>query len=124
VFLPKPKERAESSNIVHITSGADFKNRVLTARGICLVDLFSNRCPPCEVLAPAISSLADKYAGKIAVCKVDVDRVTAIAEKYGVTAIPTVLIISNGKEVNRLVGLQSETDYITLLDKLVDKNKD
>ena len=88
------------------------------------MDLFPNCCPPCRVLAPTISSLADKYAGKIAVCKVDVDRVTAIAEKYGVTAIPTVLIISNGKEVKRLVGLQSETEYIALLDKSVDKDKD
>jgi len=58
------------------------------------------------------------------VCKVNVDQVTAIAEKYGVTAIPTVLIIKNGKEVKRLVGLQSETEYIALLDKLVDKDKD
>jgi len=87
------------------------------------VDLFSNRCPPYRVLAPNILSLADKYAGKIAVCKVDVDRVTAIAEKYGVTAIPTVLIISNGKEVNRLVGLRTEAEYVALLDKLTDETK-
>ena len=124
VFSRATKEAKESSNIIHINSEADFKTRVLDANGIFLVDLFSNRCPPCRVLAPTISLLADKYAGKIAVCKVDVDRVTAIAEKYGVTAIPTVLIIRNGKEVNRLVGLQSEIDYITLLDKLVDKDKD
>jgi len=88
------------------------------------VDLFSNRCSPCRVLAPTISSLADKYAGRVAVCKVDVDRVPAVAQRYGIRAIPTVLIISNGKEVKRLVGLQSETDYIILLDKLVDKDKD
>jgi len=124
-FSPKAKEKAESSNIVHINGEADFKTRVLDKRrGICLVDLFSNRCPPCSVLAPIISSLADKYAGNVTVCKVDVDRAPAIAEQYGVKAIPTVLIIKNGKEVNCLVGLQSETEYITLLDKLVDKDKD
>ncbi|MBW1672605.1 MAG: conjugal transfer protein TraF [Deltaproteobacteria bacterium] len=124
LFSRVTKEAKESSNIIHINSEAEFKIRVLDAPGVCLVDLFSNRCPPCRILAPTISSLADKYAGKIAMCKVDVDRVTAIAEKYGVTAIPTVLIISNGKEVNRLVGLQSETEYIALLEKLVDKDKD
>lgn len=124
VFSRVTKEAKESSNIIHINSEADFKTHVLDAPGVCFVDLFSNRCPPCRVLAPTISLLADKYAGKIAVCKVDVDRVGTVAEKYGVTAIPTVLIIRNGKEVNRLVGLQSETDYITLLDKLVDKDKD
>lgn len=124
VFSRTPKEKEESSNIIHINSEADFKTRVLDVNGVCLVDLFSNRCPPCRVLAPTISLLADKYAGKIAVCKVDVDRVTAVAQRYGVRAIPTVLIIKNGKEVERLVGLQSETDYIILLDKLVDKDKD
>jgi len=58
------------------------------------------------------------------VCKVDVDQAPAIAKRYGVRAIPTVLLIKNGKEIGRLVGLQSETEYIALLDKLVDKDKD
>jgi thioredoxin 1 len=88
------------------------------------VDLFSNRCPPCSVPAPTISSIADKYAGRVTVCKVDVDQAPAIAKRYGVRAIPTVLLIKNGKEIGRLVGLQSETEYIALLDKLVDKDKD
>ena len=124
VFSRVPKEAKESSNIIHINSKADFKTRVLDAPGVCLVDLFSNRCPPCRVLAPTISLLADKYAGKIAVCKVDVDRVTAIAKRYGVRAIPTVLIISNGKEVKRLVGLRTEAEYVALLDKLTDETKE
>jgi len=123
VFSPKPRERAESSNIVHIRSRADFKTHVLDTPGICLVDLFSNRCPPCRILAPTISSLADKYAGRVTVCKVDVDRVTAIAERYGVKAIPTVLIIKSGKEIKRLVGLRTEAEYVALLGKLTDETK-
>jgi thioredoxin 1 len=123
VFSQVPKETKESSNIIHISSEADFKTHVLDATGICLVDLFSNRCPPCRVLAPTISLLADKYAGKIAVCKVDVDRVTAVAQRYRVRAIPTVLIIKNGKEVERLVGLRTEAEYAALLDKLTDETK-
>ena len=123
VFSRVPKEKEESPNIVHINHETDFKARVLDAPGICLVDLFSDRCPPCRVLAPIISSLADKYAGRVTVCKVDVDQLGTVAEQYGVTAIPTVLIISNGNEVNRLVGLQSETEYVALLDKLVGKAK-
>jgi len=124
VFLQAPKKARDSSNIIHISSEDDFKSRVLDRPGVCLVDLFSDRCPPCRILAPTISSLADKYAGRVAVCKVDVERVGVVAEKYGIRAIPTVLIINNGKEVERLVGLQSEAEYITLLDKLVDTGKD
>jgi thioredoxin 1 len=88
------------------------------------VDLSSDCCSPFKTLALTISLIVDKYADKVTVCKVDVDRVNAIAEQYRVTAIPTVLIIRNGKKVNRLVRLQSETGYVTLLDKLVDKDKD
>ena len=59
----------------YIDSESDFKTRVLDTGGICLVDLFSNRCPPCRALAPTIFSLADKYTGKVIVCKVNVDQV-------------------------------------------------
>ena len=111
MFSRVPKETKESSNIIHINSKADFKTYVLDARGVCLVDLFSNRCSPCRVLAPTISSLADKYTGRVTVCKVDVDAVPAVAQRYGVRAIPTVLIIKNGKEVKRLVGLRPESEY-------------
>jgi thioredoxin 1 len=123
VFSRTPKEAEESPNIVHINSKADFKARVLNTNGIYLVDLFSNRCPPCRVLAPTISSLADKYVGRVTVCKVNVDRAPAVAERYGVRAIPTVLIINNGKEIKRLVGLRPEGEYAALLDKLVDRAK-
>jgi thioredoxin 1 len=119
-FSRTPKEAEESLNIVHINSKADFKARVLDANGIYLVDLFSNHCPPCRVLAPTISSLADKYVGRVTVCKVNVDRAPAVAERCGVRAIPTVLIINNGKEIKRLVGLRPEGEYAALLDKLVD----
>ncbi len=113
-----------SSNIVHINSEADFEKHVLDKSGICLVDLFSNRCPPCRVLAPTISSLADRYADKVMVCKVNVELAPAIAQRYKVRAIPTVLIINNGKEINRLVGLRPEREYAALLDKLVDRAKE
>jgi thioredoxin 1 len=124
VFSQTPKKMEESPNILHVNSESDFKARVLDANKVCLVELFSNRCPPCRILAPTISSLADKYVGKVIVCKVNVDRVTAIAERYNVNAIPTVIFIKDGKELGRLLGLQSETKYIALLDKLVGRDKD
>ena len=124
MFSRTPKEAEESFNIVHINSKADFEAHVLDANGICLVYLFSNRCPPCRVLAPTISALADKYVRRVTVCKVDVDQLGTVAEQYGVTAIPTVLIIKNGKEVKRLIGLRRKAEYVTLLDRLVGKGKD
>jgi len=108
---------------VHIRSKADFDARVLQGGGICLVDLFSNRCPPCRALAPTISSLAEKYAGKVTVCKVNVDELAAVAARYRITAIPTVLVIKNGKVAQRLVGLRPEREYAGVLDKLLDEER-
>jgi len=83
------------------------------------VDLSANHDLPCRALASTISSLADRYTGKIIVCKVNLDRAPAIARKYGVMAIPTVLIIKDGKEVKRLVGLWPESEYTDQLDELI-----
>ena len=80
---------------------------------------YLNRSAPCQMLAPTISSLADKYAGKVTVCKVNLDRAPVIAQEYGVMAIPTVLIIKNGKEMKRLVGLRPESEYADQLDELI-----
>lgn len=123
-LLPKTKGRAQSLNIFHIDSMADFKTHVLDDPGICLVDLFSDRCPPCKALAPTISSLANKYTGRITVCQIDIDKVSAVANRYKVRAIPTVLIIKDGKEVERLVGLKPESEYFALLDNLLKETKD
>lgn len=83
------------------------------------VDLSANRDLPCRALAPTISSLADRYTGKVVVCKVNLDRAPVIAREYRVMAIPTVLIIKDGKEMNRLVGLRPESEYANQLDKLI-----
>ena len=107
---------------VHIDSEADFNTKVLETR-ICLVDLFSNRCPPCHALAPTISSLAKKYTGRATVCKVNVDDLPALAGRYRVSAIPTVLILKDGKVQKRLVGLRQETEYSVILDKLVNEEQ-
>lgn len=121
-----PAEKAQAPQqgaLLHIESETDFKALVLNVGGIALVDLFSNRCPPCRVLAPTIASLADKYAGKVIVCKVNVDHASAVAERYGIRAIPTVIFLRDGKESKRLVGVLPESDYVTVLDGLIGQDK-
>jgi thioredoxin 1 len=83
------------------------------------VDLSANRDLPCRVLAPTISSLADRHTGKVIMCKVNLDRAPAIARECRVMAIPTVLIIKDSKEVKRLVGLRPESEYTNQLDDLI-----
>ena len=104
---------------IHIENASDFQTKVLDADVVSLVDFYSNRCPPCKMLAPIITSLAEEYGGKANICKVNVDIIPDLARRYNMRAIPTVLIIENGREVERIVGLRSKGDYSNLLDKLI-----
>jgi len=72
-----------------------------------LLDLWAAWCGPCRMLAPTIETLARELAGRVLVGKLDVDANQRTAARFGVQGIPTLLILKDGREVDRLVGVQS-----------------
>lgn len=71
---------------------------------LMLVDCWADWCGPCRMLAPAIDELARDYAGRVTVGKLNVDDNPQVAERFCVMSIPTLLIMKNGVEVDRVVG--------------------
>ncbi len=69
-----------------------------------LVDFWSTRCGPCVRLAPTL----DKLSSEFNIGKVDIDDHYELAGEYKVSALPTLIWFKGGKEVKRMVGLQSE----------------
>lgn len=65
-------------------------------------------CNPCKLLTPRIENIVGEQAGSIKLAKVDIDEHSELALDYDVGAVPVLLIMQNGKEVNRMVGLQDE----------------
>ena len=61
-------------------------------------------CGPCQTLGPIIESLS----GQINYEKINVDENQDLSIQYGVRNVPTLLLLENGKEVSRLVGVQSK----------------
>ena len=71
-----------------------------------LLDMWAAWCGPCRLIAPVIETLATELAGRVLVGKLDVDANQRTAARFGVQSIPTLLILKNGKEAGRIVGVQ------------------
>jgi thioredoxin 1 len=104
---------------LHLGSAEAFERVVLKADRPVLVDFYADWCSPCRMLAPTIEKLAKEYQGRVIVCKVNVDNLSSIAGQYGIQGIPAVLVFDKGKEVQRLVGLRSASEYTKVLDRLL-----
>lgn len=102
--------------VLHLNE-QDF-DPALDQHPLLLVDFWADWCGPCKMLGPVIEELAADYDGRgVAVAKVNVDECQELAVRYGVMSIPTVILIKNGQEAERLVGLLPKENFTTLIDR-------
>lgn len=104
-------------SVLNITSPEEFTQKVLQSEVPVLVDFWASWCGPCKMVAPEVEAVAESYAGKALVAKVNVDEQSAVSGQFNVMSIPTMVIIKNGKEVNRIVGFRPKKDIAAALDE-------
>ena len=98
---------------------SSFEVEVLKSESLVLVDFWAGWCMPCKMLAPVVDQIAAEFEGRVKVVKVDVDANQALASKFAVRGIPTLLIMSKGQEVDRIVGAQPKAEIAAKLDNLL-----
>ncbi|MBP8128007.1 MAG: thioredoxin [Candidatus Hydrogenedentes bacterium] len=84
--------------------------------GVTLVDFWAEWCGPCRMVAPVIEELAGQYEGKAKIGKVNVDHEQALAEQFGVSSIPTLVVLKDGKEATRFVGVTAKDQLSKAID--------
>ena len=109
---------APSSKPVIVTD-ANFHSVVKNSQLPVLVDLWAAWCGPCRMIAPTIDAIASELAGKLLVAKLDIDANPHTYAKFGVRSIPTLLILKDGREVDRIVGAQSREAILKRLLPLI-----
>ncbi len=97
----------------------DFDQKVLQAKSPVLVEFWATWCRPCQMVAPILDDLAEKYTAKIDFVKVDVDQNPKTPARYNVMSIPTILIFKNGQPVSHIVGLRPKEELKRSLDAVL-----
>jgi thioredoxin 1 len=111
----KEKRQKMAVEPFHLTD-SNF-NEIVEQHPIALIDFWASWCGPCLALAPIIDELAREYVGKVFVGKLNVDENPETAERFQIFSIPTILVIKNGREVDRIVGLVPKKQIETALRK-------
>ena len=82
---------------------SNIKEVIATGQPV-VVDFWATWCGPCRMIAPALAEIAEENAGKLKVGKINVDDEMELAMRFGVTSIPLLVVMKDGKIVNKAVG--------------------
>ena len=95
-------------SILHITKD-NFEELVLKSDKKVLLDFWATWCGPCKMIAPIVEEIAEENE-QIVVGKIDVDEETPLAIQFGVTSIPTLVLMENGQKIGQLIGYRPKAD--------------
>jgi thioredoxin 1 len=95
----------DNEKILTLTE-ANFQHQIKNK--LILVDFWASWCAPCRVMGPVLNDVADKLTGNSHIGKVNIEQHQSLAHKFNVRSIPTLILLKNGIEVKRFVGLKDK----------------
>ena len=94
----------------------NFEKEVTASDKAVLIDFWATWCGPCKMIAPFVEQIAEEFSDEVKVCKVNIDDEPSLATKFGITSIPTLLVIKNGEVVKTSVGYIPKEKIIELFE--------
>ncbi len=90
-------------------------NEVLNSDKRVLLDFYADWCNPCRMVSPFVEQIADENPQYL-VGKINVDDEPELANKFGVSGIPTLVVMENGKIINQSSGARPKNQILALLE--------
>jgi len=104
-----------NENILTLTD-KNFQHQ--TKNKLILVDFWASWCAPCRMMAPVLNEVAVELTGNSYVGKVNIEEYQSLAQKFQVRNIPTLILLKNGVEVNRFVGIKNKEFLLQQINKM------
>lgn len=97
------KTNKAESNVIEVTS-SNFEEEVLKSDRLVLIDFYADWCGPCKMLEPIVNEFSSENED-IKVVRINIDEEAELAYSYDIMSIPTLVVIENGEESSRVVGV-------------------
>jgi thioredoxin 1 len=98
-----PNQRNEMSAVAEVTD-SQWESIVMKSKTPVLVDFWAEWCAPCRAMSPLIDKLSQEFAGRLKVVKINTQDNPEVPSRYGITAIPTLIVVKGGEVVLQHVG--------------------
>lgn len=98
---------------------SEYTQKVQNSTLTVLLDFSANWCAPCKRLAPILEELSTEWSGKAVIYTIDADKNSDLVGKFGIMSLPTLVLIKNGEEIHRLIGLQSKEKLVAEFGSLI-----
>ena len=92
----------------------NFQNEIMDSEKTVLLDFWAPWCAPCRMVVSIIEEIASERAD-IKVGKINVDEQPELASKFGIMSIPTLVVMKNGKIVQRVSGARPKEAILEML---------
>ena len=94
---------------------ANFDELVIRSSKTVLLDFWAPWCGPCRMVAPIVEEIAAERED-ILLGKINVDEEMELSMQFGVSSIPTLVVMKEGKAVAQAIGYRPKADIEKLLD--------
>ncbi|KAK6441306.1 hypothetical protein LTR95_002474 [Oleoguttula sp. CCFEE 5521] len=112
------------SAITPITSPSHLRT-ITSSNSYTIIDFYADWCGPCKVISPIFEQLAaqESKTGRLAFVKVDVDAQREVAANYGISAMPTFLVLKGSSVKETVRGANATALRTAVLSAAADAAK-